>query len=89
MKVCRCIYCEGDKDLEAGRCQTFGYSIECYHNYLSARVDPQNMKEFANCINMPLITGDKDELIEESMPPPELHLMMGSVNHCWSYFLNC
>ena len=38
------------------------------------------MQEFANVINTPLIKMNPDQEIIDAVPPPELHLLMGSTN---------
>ena len=76
-----CVYCEGEKVIEAGKARTFSSIIQCYENYQSAGANPKKMMDNANVINMPLIKPKEDQLIEESVPPPELHLVMGATNH--------
>lgn len=58
-------------------------SITAHYNNWAAQTgsDKSKAKYFANCVNVPLITGDYDEPILNFIPPPELHLLMGTVQH--------
>ena len=76
-----CIYCEGERGLEAGRLRSLARIIECYDGFTSSGSDKRRMKEFANVVNVPLLKLENDDLMEAMIPPPELHLMMGAVNH--------
>ena len=76
-----CIYCEGERGLEAGRLRSLARIIEYYDGFTSAGSDKRRMKEFANVVNVPLLKLENDDLMEAMIPPPELHLMMGAVNH--------
>ena len=41
-------------------------------------------KEFKNCTNAPLVTGDDHEMIISLLPPPELHLLLRVTNKLYS-----
>jgi hypothetical protein len=55
---------------------------ENYFRWLKSGGKKNNAKYFKNCVNEPLFNGDDDVL--EVVPPPELHLMLGAVNHMWT-----
>ena len=75
-----CLYCEAPKGLEIGRTWTYGKILECGSNYKFSGSNPKWMQEFANVINTPLIKMNPDQEIIDAVPPPELHLLMGSTN---------
>ena len=75
-----CIYCEGVMSLEPGKLRTFGSIIQHNQDYVNAGSPVSRMQDFKACINMPLLDFDKDSLVEEEVPPPELHLLMGGCN---------
>ena len=76
-----CIYCEVPKGLEVGVIRTFSGLIKCAEAYKQAGSKPKNMKDFKNVIDLPLIKVEMDQTILEAVPPPELHCMMGAMNH--------
>ena len=76
-----CIYCEAPKGLEVGVIRTFSGLIKCAEAYKQAGSKPKNMKDFKNVIDLPLIKVEMDQTILEAVPPPELHCMMGAMNH--------
>ena len=39
--------------------------------------------DFYNCTELPLVPYEKDELIIERFPPPELHIFIGIFNHIY------
>ena len=86
-----CIYCEAPKGLDCGAIRTYGRINECYSNFKKAGGITKNMKEFANVIHQPLINMDMKQTVLGSQPLPELHLLMGAVNHklelIWHYLM--
>ena len=76
-----CCYCEAPKGLIAGRVRTFGRMIECYQDYVKAGSPPKEMMKYYNVVNLPLIRMSMDQEVIDTVPPPELHCMMGVVNH--------
>ena len=40
-----------------------------------------------NCVNRPICSLDKDKEIIDIIPPPELHLLLGVVNHIFKNML--
>ena len=76
-----CCYCEAPKGLIAGRVRTFGRMIECYQDYVKAGSPPKEMMKYYNVVNLPLIRMSMDQKVIDAVPPPELHCMMGVVNH--------
>ena len=52
-----------------------------YSEYLAAGANPARMKEFANVIQPCLTIAHPETLVINVHPPPELHLLIGVVNH--------
>ena len=74
-------YCEAQKVLEVGRMHTFSRLIESADQCKKGGSDLKKMQHFANVIDMPLIKVEGDQFVWEAVPPPELHCMMGAINH--------
>ena len=47
----------------------------------------KKMQFFNNVVHPSLIRGDAEKLVLLSVPPPELHLLMGVVNHLASLLM--
>ena len=75
-----CLYCEAPKGLEIGRTRTYGRILNCGSKYKLSGSNPKWMQDFANVIKTPLIKMNPDQEIIDAVPPPELHLLMGSTN---------
>ena len=75
-----CVYCEGEMGLDSGTLRTFGSIIEHNQDYVAAGCPTARMKQYKNCINLPLLDVSEDQLVLAVIPPPELHLLMGSTN---------
>ena len=58
-----------------------GRFIDCNIRYVEAWSNPQKMMQFYNVMNLPLIKMDKDREVLDAVPIPELHSLMGTVNH--------
>ena len=76
-----CIYCEGEKGLEAGQMRTFSRLLECNKRYRDRGSKVKDMQNFFNVVNLPLLKMEQDQEVLEAVPPPELHMLMGAVNH--------
>ena len=77
-----CVYCEEEKkELSTGRLRSFGRLNECFAGYVAQGSKERNMKNHYNVIHECLLDGDPETLVLHIIPPPELHLLMGVVNH--------
>ena len=76
-----CCYCEAPKGLHAGKPRTFARLIDCNKRFVDAGSNPKDMMKFFNVINMPLLNMDQDMEVLDVVPIPELHSLMGTVNH--------
>ena len=56
-----CIYCEAPKGLEVGTIRTFAGLIKLAEAYKDAGLNPLNMKDFKNVVNVPLLKVDNDQ----------------------------
>ena len=53
--------------------------------YFFARVPQSKAKEYGNVIHRPIIEDiDENTPVFQVVPPPELHLMLGPVNHLYN-----
>ena len=75
-----CYVCEGEVGLESGVLRTVSSLIQNSKAYEDKGSKPPTMQDFKNCVKLPLIVADKDELVLHLVPPPELHLLMGATN---------
>jgi hypothetical protein len=76
-----CSWCTADKHhlWEAGQRRTFESLQQCYEQFLLSGGDRKRAKEFGNVIHPSIITAPPEMLILQVIPPPELHLMTGTV----------
>ena len=76
-----CIYFEEEKGLDWGRVRTFGQLMEYNQKYVQAGSKEKDMQKYFNVIHPPLINVQQDLEVLDAVPPPELHMLMGAVNH--------
>ena len=60
--------------------RSMGNCLKYYEGWLASGSRQDQAKQFMNCINLPLLSGNEDILFLDVYPPPELHLMLGVVN---------
>lgn len=73
-----CLYCNGTVN-EEGAPRTIGDLSDKYERYRANGSNPKTMKEFDNVIHPCLLEEDRDKLILDIIPIPELHIMMNIV----------
>ena len=66
--------------LQPGKLRTYGSLNIWYAKFKAAGLDMKKMQHYKNQIHESLLRGAKDTTILSSIPPPELHLLMGLVN---------
>ena len=49
-----------------------------------AGANMKDAKKHGNVVHPPLLRGEPNQLVLDLLPPPELHLMLGSVNTIFS-----
>ena len=78
-----CYWCNIDLDniSECGVSRSFGSIQESYRAFVSAGSKFKMAKDFDNTIHPPLINIEDSRLILDIIPPMELHLLLGIVNH--------
>ena len=69
------------KELTTGRLRSFGRLNECFAGYVAQGSKEKNMKSHYNVIHECLLDGDPETLVLHILPPLELYLLMGVVNH--------
>lgn len=80
-----CCWCNVDKAnlSEEGILRTLGSITEQFWKWQEAGAVPSCAKHYENCVHTSLIKGESQLLIIDLYPPPELHLMLGVVNHLY------
>ena len=76
-----CAFCDGPSTLQSGNLRTFRDLRLNYEAYQAAGANPSQMKKFANVIQPCLISAPEKEKVISVVMLPQLHLMMGVVNH--------
>ena len=81
-----CTWCNVEKDkLDCeGELRTLGNIRECYWSFTESERKTTKAKEYGNCIHAPPFKYGDDTLVLDLIPPPELHLMLGTVNLLYS-----
>ena len=76
-----CCFCDVNSDnlLQSGALRTFG-SLRYYSEQFKSSTSKQ-AKLFFNCTKEPLIQEENETRVIDIIPPPELHLLIGVVNH--------
>ena len=80
-----CTWCESRTPFEIpGQLRTLGRIRDLARAYKDAGSPKNKASQYFNCIHEPLFDGDDSETLLEIIPPPELHLMLGTVGHLFS-----
>ncbi|XP_065641664.1 uncharacterized protein LOC105847267 isoform X1 [Hydra vulgaris] len=66
-----------------GSPRTFGEIRRQHFEFINAGGDTRKSKEFKNIIHVPLVNFPDHKLVLEAIPPMELHLLLGVVNHLY------
>ena len=86
-----CCWCDIDKNNldKKGNQRTFKSLDDMFWAYFSARVPQSEAKEYGNVAHRSIIEGiDENTPVFQVVPPPELHLMLGPVNHMYDKMNN-
>ena len=77
-----CTWCEVHQSCLKlrGNSRTIGNIKKNYEAWCKAGLVTKKAKDFYNCNNNPIFSGNDDKKIIEFITPPELHLMIGVVN---------
>lgn len=80
-----CTWCTADKDNLhlCGEYRTVGSCIGNFERWNEAGSKKNSAKLFKNCVGPPICSEDEDKEIIEIITPPELHLLIGIVNHIY------
>ena len=82
-----CCWCNIDKNNldKKGKLRTFSSLIDLFYDFKDANVSKDDAAKYGNVIHLPVIEAlDKDRLVFEIVPPPELHLLLGPTNKMYS-----
>ena len=83
-----CAFCDGLSTLQSGRLRTFCHLAKKYKDYMAAGANPARMKEFCNVIQPCLTVASPEMLVIDVHPLPELHMLIGVVNHLVKLCIN-
>ena len=77
-----CLFCEGTAGTESGKLRSLGSLDYWYQEYAKTGFNKAKMQNFMNVINPRILylEEDPDLLVQELVPPPELHLPIGVVS---------
>lgn len=70
-----------------GESRTFGSIKQSFSNFISSGAQIKFAKNFENVIHQPLINFEDEKLVLDVIPPMELHLFLGIVNHLFKCLL--
>ena len=82
-----CCWCDADKNNlhKKGKQRTFSSLINLFFDYKDANARKEDAAKYGNVIHIPLIEAlDDDTPVIEKIPPPELHLLLGTTNKMYS-----
>ena len=68
---------------QSGSLRTLGSLVACYQEFAKSGGDIKKARSFGNVVHEPLLSGSENKLILELIPPMELHLLLGVVNHMY------
>ena len=76
-----CCFCDVTKDElhKRGNLRTFGSLRQNFEAFKSSKSSLAS--DFFNCHEKPILPHEDDTEVLDVIPPPELHLMLGAVNH--------
>ena len=76
-----CCYCDATKDelQREGTLRTFGSLRQNFEAFKASQ--SSTASDFMNCHEKPLLLQTDDTEVLDVIPPPELHLLLGAVNH--------
>lgn len=81
-----CTWCVAAKAKLAfdGELRTISSCQQNFENYRANKKVKKDAKNYYNCVDAPIIKSDKTSILYV-LPPPELHLLLGCVNHLYEH----
>ena len=78
-----CTWCTAENSnlANCGTQRTFGSLKQSFHAFSAADSNTKNAKKFGNVIYEPILSLGNSALVMDLIPPMELHLLLGVVNH--------
>lgn len=77
---CNCCVSRRGNLAEFGALRTTLNCLQNFRNYQTSKKPKKDAKKCFNCVNEPIIQSNKPYILYV-LPPPELHLLLGCVNH--------
>lgn len=87
-----CTWCFSSKDQlnECGEYRTLGDCVSNSSAFKENGSKKKDAKNYKSSIHSPIVTGDDDTLVLDIISLPELHLLLGVVNHMYkNMFVQC
>ncbi|KAJ8685580.1 hypothetical protein QAD02_021373 [Eretmocerus hayati] len=87
--TCPCCWCDVEKD-NLSRCGNYRTWEDCedqFKKWQKSGSNKKQAKKFKNCVNEPIIQKKDGSEIIETIPPPQLHVMIGVFNHIYKHLL--
>ena len=78
-----CCWCEAENTnlIRCGHPRTSGQIRKQFAEFMKSGGDIRKSRDFKNVVHLPLLNFHDDMLVLEAIPPMELHLLLGVVNH--------
>nr|XP_047129266.1 uncharacterized protein LOC124809287 isoform X1 [Hydra vulgaris] len=85
-----CTWCDVPSNnlAQSGNLRTFGSLKSSCQAFDAAGRDMKKAKEFGNVVHPPLLALDDEQLVLDLIPPMELHLLLGVVNHLFKILMS-
>ena len=76
-----CLFCDSKAPFDCPyHLYTLGDLFAHHQDYLDAGSPYKRQQEFQNIVNLPLLSGDPDQLVLGMLIPPPLHILLGVVD---------
>ena len=81
-----CTWCDSRKDnlFCQGNLRTLGSIRAQYWQFVESERGSAKAKDYGNCVHAPMFKYSDNTRVLDILPPPELHLMLGTVNFLYS-----
>ena len=78
-----CCWCDASSTnlQKCGHLRTFGEIRRQHSEFIRAEGDLRKSKDFKNVVHLPILDFPDEKLVLQPIPPMELHLLLGLVNH--------
>ncbi|XP_047125706.1 uncharacterized protein LOC124807639 isoform X1 [Hydra vulgaris] len=85
-----CTWCTAESSnlVNCGTLRTFGSLKQSFHAFSAAGSNTKNAKKFRNLVHESVLSLEDSALVIDLIPPMELHLLLGVVNHLFKILKN-